>query len=265
MPEPGRSLYPGQYWARALCLHALGRTDEARDALDPVFAQLGHGCLMFAVGRADRLPWVVRLALQAGDNQRAAAAAAVTDDLARRNPESRLFAVLAAHARGLCEHDPGLLRQAVSGLARTEWPLAAAAAREDLARLLSRDQGGQPGLAGHAGQEAAEQLEAAYDTYTQASAHRDAARVRSALRLLGIRKRRPAVARPDYGWASLTRGELAVVEVVAQGCTNKEAAAQLYLSPDTVNTHLRHAFAKLGIRSRAELARLAASRPGVTT
>jgi DNA-binding CsgD family transcriptional regulator len=39
------------------------------------------------------------------------------------------------------------------------------------------------------------------------------------------------------------------------GKTNREAAAALYLSPHTVGTHLRHAFTKLGINSRAELAR----------
>jgi DNA-binding CsgD family transcriptional regulator len=50
---------------------------------------------------------------------------------------------------------------------------------------------------------------------------------------------------------------LAVVRIVAQGHTNRETANQLFLSPDTVNTHLRHAFAKLGIRSRVELARVA--------
>jgi DNA-binding CsgD family transcriptional regulator len=78
---------------------------------------------------------------------------------------------------------------------------------------------------------------------------------------LGVRKRQPTVARPDRGWPSLTSAELRVVRVVADGSTNREAAAQLYLSPDTVNTHLRHAFAKLGIRSRVELARLMLSHP----
>ena len=66
-----------------------------------------------------------------------------------------------------------------------------------------------------------------------------------------------AVARPDRGWESLTKSELAVVQIVVEGRTNREAAAALFLSPDTINTHLRHAFTKLGIRSRVELARLA--------
>ena len=104
-------------------------------------------------------------------------------------------------------------------------------------------------------------LEAAYETYLATGASRDAARVRSALHALGIRKRQASVARPDRGWASLTNGELAVVRVVAEGLTSREAAAQLYLSADTVNTHLRHAFTKLGIRSRVELARLVLSEP----
>lgn len=100
-------------------------------------------------------------------------------------------------------------------------------------------------------------FEAAYDAYLIANATRDLARVRHAL---GVCKRRAAIARPGHGWGSLTSGEMAVVEVVAQGLTNRETAAQLYLSADTVNSHLWHAFAKLGIRSRVELARIAANR-----
>lgn len=44
------------------------------------------------------------------------------------------------------------------------------------------------------------------------------------------------------------------------GATNREVAERLYLSPFTVNSHLKHVFVKLGIRSRVELARLAAER-----
>jgi DNA-binding CsgD family transcriptional regulator len=62
----------------------------------------------------------------------------------------------------------------------------------------------------------------------------------------------------------LTESEFAVVSLVAQGATNREVAERLYLSPYTVNSHLRHVFGKLGIRSRVELARLAAGRGGVS-
>jgi DNA-binding CsgD family transcriptional regulator len=50
------------------------------------------------------------------------------------------------------------------------------------------------------------------------------------------------------------------VRLVARGATNREVAEQLFVSPYTVNSHLRHVFAKLGIRSRVELARLATQR-----
>jgi DNA-binding CsgD family transcriptional regulator len=51
--------------------------------------------------------------------------------------------------------------------------------------------------------------------------------------------------------------ELRVVELVAEGATNPEAAKRLGISPHTVNTHLRNAYTKLKINSRAELTRLA--------
>ena len=51
-----------------------------------------------------------------------------------------------------------------------------------------------------------------------------------------------------------------MVSLVAIGATNREVAERLYLSPYTVNSHLRHVFVKLGIRSRVELAHLATSR-----
>ena len=62
------------------------------------------------------------------------------------------------------------------------------------------------------------------------------------------------------GWPELTESELSVVSLVAQGATNREVAERLCLSPYTVNSHLRHVLTKLGIRSRVELARLAAER-----
>jgi DNA-binding CsgD family transcriptional regulator len=43
---------------------------------------------------------------------------------------------------------------------------------------------------------------------------------------------------------------------VAEGLSNKEVAAQLFLSPRTIEYHLRHVFTKLGITSRAQLAQL---------
>ncbi|MFF5438032.1 helix-turn-helix transcriptional regulator [Streptomyces achromogenes] len=66
--------------------------------------------------------------------------------------------------------------------------------------------------------------------------------------------RRTAAVHP--GWASLTPAELRVARLVAEGLTNRAVAQRLCISPHTVDSHLRHAFAKLGISSRVALARL---------
>ncbi len=47
--------------------------------------------------------------------------------------------------------------------------------------------------------------------------------------------------------------------MVASGATNREAAASLFLSPKTIEFHLHNIYGKLGIRSRADLARVVAS------
>jgi DNA-binding CsgD family transcriptional regulator len=65
-----------------------------------------------------------------------------------------------------------------------------------------------------------------------------------------------ARAEARFGWASLTPTELVVTERVAGGYTKRAIAAQLYMSPHTVDSHIRHIYCKLGITSRIELARL---------
>ncbi len=70
--------------------------------------------------------------------------------------------------------------------------------------------------------------------------------------------------RPNHGWESLTPSELRVVELVAAGHPNQAIAKTLFVSLATVKTHLVHVYAKLDLRTRAELA-AAATRRGLST
>jgi pimeloyl-ACP methyl ester carboxylesterase/DNA-binding CsgD family transcriptional regulator len=70
-------------------------------------------------------------------------------------------------------------------------------------------------------------------------------------RTIRVRERR---GRPRFGWESLTPAELDVVWLVSQGMTNPDIARRLYLSPRTVQTHLKHIFTKLGASRRSEVA-----------
>ncbi len=72
-----------------------------------------------------------------------------------------------------------------------------------------------------------------------------------------LRLVRPHLARLRARWeraprpAQLTERELDVLELVAQGLTNREVAARLFISTGTVRTHLEHVYEKLGVRTRA--------------
>ncbi|WP_323378104.1 response regulator transcription factor [Streptomyces cyaneochromogenes] len=66
----------------------------------------------------------------------------------------------------------------------------------------------------------------------------------------------------EAGSPPLTSRQHQIVRLVAQGATNKEVAARLYLSPRTVDCHLRRIFERLGITSRADLIRRCAADAG---
>ncbi len=66
--------------------------------------------------------------------------------------------------------------------------------------------------------------------------------------------------RPPTGWASLTPTERDVVRLVSEGLGNKEIGDRLFISPRTVQTHLTHVYAKLGLTSRMQLVHEAARR-----
>lgn len=72
------------------------------------------------------------------------------------------------------------------------------------------------------------------------------------MRAVGVyRGRRGARKRPRTGWLSLTPTERRIADLVVEGLSNPQIGERLYVSFRTVQTHLAHVFAKLGISSRA--------------
>jgi DNA-binding CsgD family transcriptional regulator len=193
---------------------------------------------------------VIHIALAAQDDELATRAAYAAQRRAQLNPQIRSIAAAAAHARGLLDHSPKDLAEAVALYEGGPRPLAYAAALEDL---------GGATVEGGDTSEPVDVLGRALEVYAQAGAAWDAGRVRGRLRALGVRRRLVAVQRPGRGWGALTDSELAVATLVAQGLTNREVAERLFVSQHTVSGHLRHVFAKLDVNSRVELTRLAAA------
>ena len=193
---------------------------------------------------------LVRLLVSAGQRPDAASVAALLEQSVGTNPAFPGLASAALHARALADNDPERAIAAARAYRCDPRPLVRAAALEDAGRMLPE----------RARDEAVAYLDEALRLQSAAGAERDAARVRRLLRDRGAQR---AGGRPDPAagrWPELTASELAVVRLVTQGATDREAAERLFISAHTVNSHLRHVFAKLGIRSRVELARLAGER-----
>jgi DNA-binding CsgD family transcriptional regulator len=95
-------------------------------------------------------------------------------------------------------------------------------------------------------------LRAAHDVFSGLRAHPFIRASESELAVVGLRPRSDG----DPDLPGLTAQELRVARLVASGMSNRETAARMYLSPKTVEYHLRHAFTKLGVHSRHQLATL---------
>ena len=185
-----------------------------------------------------------RVASAAGDAGLRARVLQATELLEREQPPVPLFIGVATYARGILQRDAAALVAAAELLESSSRPLVYAAAAEDAGAELARI---------GRGDEALDQLNAAFDTYMWHEARADSRRVGRELRRLGVERRIVAQPRAKTGWDSLTDSELKVVNLIAQGVTNRDAATQLHLSLHTVKKHLHNAFAKLGINSRAQL------------
>ncbi len=210
------------------------RFDAARDN------RFYHRCLA---------PDLVRLALALGHRDVAAEVASAAAEGVALAPEVPTVRSLALRCQGLVDGQVEPMVEAVVHARRAPLLVEHAGACEDAARLLA-----------HGGRrdEAAALLAEALERYEQAGADAWAGRVRAQLRALGVRPGpRGSRHRPAGGWESLTATERAVSLLVAEGLTNGAVARRLYISPHTVNTHLRHVFAKLGVSNRVALAAVA--------
>jgi DNA-binding CsgD family transcriptional regulator len=206
-----------------------------------------------ALDELDPWPWkpgwmrmLVRTGLAAGDADFAARAVELAEEGASRNPGVATFEGTALGLRGLLESDLDRLARAAEVIAASPRPLIRAGVYEDHGRVLL--QAGELTAGGG-------RLDQAWALYDEAGAHAARAEVQREMRAAGLRRAwwPAAPPRQPSGWAALTEAEVRVARLIAEGHTNKSAAAQLGVSPNTVGAHLRMVFGKLGVRSRVQL------------
>ncbi|MDA2893318.1 AAA family ATPase [Mycolicibacterium sp. BiH015] len=219
---------------------------DARGAADWLGRDLETLAALMTPHSLDEVVLAGRVAAETGD---AAVWERVVQMVAtlRAEPSVSIFGALADYAEALLSSDPSRLISASARLATSERPLLHAAACQDAGAKL---------MALNRAAEARVHLDSAFDTFSKAGALADARRVGRTLRTLGVERRAISYTRAKVGWDSLTDSELKVINLVAQGASNRVVATRLQLSVHTVKTHVHNAFTKLGITSRAQLAAL---------
>ncbi|MGH2893990.1 MAG: helix-turn-helix transcriptional regulator, partial [Solirubrobacteraceae bacterium] len=147
-----------------------------------------------------------------------------------------------ARCRGLLSDDESLYLESVERLARSRAVVEQARSRLLYGEWLRRE---------NRRVDAREQLRAAHEMFSRMGAEGFAERARRELSATGETVRKRTVETIDQ----LTTQETQVARLAADGHTNPEIGAQLFISPRTVEYHLRKVFTKLGISSRKELRR----------
>lgn len=242
LPDPPRPCYP---LTDALALRAEAAGDIKR-ALAVMSAWLDAPAGLSRYERHDDLPYLTYLALLLGDTETADAAVRAAEADAAADPSpSRSTAARAC--RAMVENDADELLAVARQHADYRWNLHAAFEYEQAAVRLAE--------AGDA-KRARAALNDAVQLYTSMGATWLINRADSKLREYGIRRGPRSVhRRATSGWDALTPSELRIAELVAQGRSNPDIAAELFLSRRTVQTHVSSILSKLQLRSRIDVIR----------
>jgi DNA-binding CsgD family transcriptional regulator/tetratricopeptide (TPR) repeat protein len=218
---------------------AMGRPEVAVRVFERVpveTARLGAD----AIAPRSFVPAYVEALVRVGRSDDARAIATAYAEVAERSGRP-LAVALARRCQGLAGASVGTLESAVELFEAIGNPYEGARTRLSLGQLLGR-LGRRP--------EARAMLIPALDAFTVLGADGWAERARSELAAVGTAVRRPATPRHS----ELTPQERTVAQLVATGLTNREIAERLFVTTNTVETHLRHIFQKLDVRSRTQLA-----------
>ncbi|HET6505363.1 MAG TPA: AAA family ATPase [Baekduia sp.] len=205
--------------------------------------------------RAYHLELVTRVRLALGDRAAARRAVELADESAAAVglPLARSWADRAAAALALEEGAAAPAAQLALGSAAVA---DAAGGRMEAAR--SRALAGRALAQAGDRDGAVEALRRAAATFAEVGAERDRDAAERELRALGqrVRRRPPPAAAAADGVAGLTAREAEIARLIVDRRTNRQIAEELFLSPKTVETHIRNIFAKLGADSRVEVARI---------
>jgi DNA-binding CsgD family transcriptional regulator len=192
------------------------------------------------------LPDVVRLAMATGEPTTAAAAAKACTQEADTQA-APVWTAAARHCQALVDGDPAAVGAAAELLESAGYPFFTAQALENAAALHAEQGDTTTARTAH---------RKAVAIYSDLGAAWDTMRADARLRRHNIRRGGPGTRRrPAEGWDALTPTEQKIAQLIAEGLSNPDIANQLFLSRNTVQTHVSHILTKLNARSRIQIAR----------
>lgn len=199
------------------------------------------------------VPDLVEAAVRAGQPERASEPLGRFTRWAEATGSPQLGALAARCRALLATSDTAELEfdQALATHALADWPMEQARTELLLGQHLRRERRRS---------DSRPHLRAAFETFQRLGAATWADRARAELRAAGESPTESTAPGTLLAAGTLTAQELRIATAVGEGSTNREIAAQLFLSQRTVDYHLRKVFQKLGISSRTELVRLAVDR-----
>jgi DNA-binding CsgD family transcriptional regulator/tetratricopeptide (TPR) repeat protein len=241
--EADAAVHPGVLFCRGWVSAAHGETDDALTLWSQFLAEPAESRSYWAWWPCWS-PLMFEVAMGCGARDLMETLVAIAEEGAACNPEVATLKGVAVSLRGLFTNDLAMVAESVEILRRCPRLPLRALGIENYGLTLLRAGERRAGL---------DQLDRAWDEYDRAGISWRRAKIQQVMRQAGVRRTKWSNNNSGSADKPLTDAERRVMYLIADGHTDRSAAKALDISVNTVSTHTRSAYTKLGVRSRVQM------------